>query len=72
MQKKDVLTVLHDLGLKDIETKDNYVEVWNKIDLLDNGTAVKSIVERVKNTVATSAVTGEGCDKLLEMIEDLA
>ncbi len=35
-QKKDVLEVLDNLGLKEIESKDNYIEVQNKIDLLSD------------------------------------
>ena len=33
-QKKDVLDVLHNLGLKEIEQQANYIEVLNKVDLL--------------------------------------
>ena len=34
-QKKDVLNVLKSLGLKNIENESGYIEVLNKIDLLD-------------------------------------
>ena len=33
-QKKDVLEVLRNLGLKDIETQSNYIDLLNKADLL--------------------------------------
>ena len=67
-QRKDVLDVLHSLGLKEIENHDNYIEVLNKIDLLEDSGTATAAADRAKNTVATSAVTGQGCDKLLEMI----
>ena len=34
-QREDVLNVLHELGLQKIEYEPNYIEVFNKIDLLD-------------------------------------
>lgn len=71
-QKKDVLEVLANLGLKNIENENCYVEVLNKIDMLDS-TDQKSCVEMAKrnpNIVATSAVTGEGTDTLLKLIEE--
>ena len=36
LQRKDVLEVLHNLGLKDVEKQDEYVEVLNKIVLLSD------------------------------------
>ena len=33
-QAKDVYDVLHHLGLENIENQSNYIELWNKIDLL--------------------------------------
>lgn len=71
-QKKDVLSVLTDLGLKDIESKENYIEVQNKIDLL-NIADQRSLIETAKrsnNIVPTSAVTGEGTLDFLTMVEN--
>lgn len=35
-QQQDVLKVLRSLGLEDIEQQDGYIELFNKIDLLDD------------------------------------
>ena len=72
-QKKDVLSVLHNLGLKDIEDSDTYVESLNKIDLLGEQEKIHALQteERNKNIIATSASTGEGMEKLLNLVEDI-
>ena len=66
-QRKDVLSVLHNLGLKDIEHEDNYLELFNKIDLLEKGekTKLKNQSKKEKGICLTSAATGEGCDEFL-------
>ncbi len=72
-QSQDVIDVLRDLG---IEAEDpRLVEVWNKIDL-----AATAERERLRNLAArqteehravlVSAVTGEGIEGLIEVIED--
>ncbi len=60
-QKKDVLDVLHQMGLKEIEHKEHYIEVLNKADLLE---------QKPKSSAKlfTSAVTKEGLEKLLKKI----
>lgn len=71
-QKKDVLEVLDNLGLKEIEHKENYVEVQNKIDLLSD-TDKKTLLEtatRNSNIIPLSAVSGEGCLSFLQLIDD--
>ncbi|MBO4294917.1 MAG: GTPase HflX [Alphaproteobacteria bacterium] len=73
VQRKDVLDVLHGLGLKNIETSNNYIEVFNKIDLLndDEKTALqKQICRKKESIVALSALTGEGCGQLLKMADN--
>lgn len=72
-QRKEVLKVLHDLGLKEIENKDNYIEVLNKIDLLDDVNKKKTIElsKRNKQIIPVSAITGEGCERLLEKINEV-
>ena len=73
VQRKDVLDVLHGLGLKNIETSNNYIEVFNKIDLLndDEKTALqKQICRKKESIVARSALTGEGCEQLLKMADN--
>ena len=70
-QKADVLAVLRDLGLEAL-VEEGLIEVMNKIDLLEPSAraALSNQVERRNtDTVALSAVTGEGCDRLLQLID---
>ncbi|TMK12079.1 MAG: GTPase HflX [Alphaproteobacteria bacterium] len=70
-QKADVLAVLRDLGLEAL-VEEGLIEVMNKTDLLEPSTraALSNQVERRNtDTVALSAVTGEGCDRLLQLID---
>ncbi len=71
-QKKDVLEVLHNLGLKDIETQSNYIELLNKADLLSEDAYQSQQQETARrgNAVLTSAVSGEGREAFLQMIDD--
>lgn len=64
-QRQDVLEVLHSLGLEKIEYQDNYVEVYNKIDLIPNFSVGG------QNTVKLSALNGDGCDRLLNKIDEI-
>lgn len=72
-QKKDVLDVLHNLGLKEIEQKNNYIEVLNKIDLLniEDRSKINALIQRNNNSVAVSALTGEGTQTLLTKIANI-
>lgn len=69
-QCADVLAVLAHLGLKEIKTADNYIEVFNKADLLPSEDLPRWQAKTANsaNLVLTSAISGEGCDKLLELI----
>ena len=60
------------LGLKDIREKENYIEVLNKADLLDAETKqrIQNHLLQRKNKVLTSAVTGEGKELFLQMIDN--
>ncbi len=72
VERKDVLDVLHNLGLKNIESQDNYIEVLNKTDLLEESDkrVLEQKISRRKDTlVATSALNGDGIDTLLALIE---
>ena len=71
IQKKDVLSVLKNLGLNDIEEKNNYIELLNKIDILNktDRTYVEEIANRNENIIAVSALTGEGCNSFLELVD---
>jgi GTP-binding protein HflX len=71
-EKEDVLAILHDLGI-DSERDERIIEVLNKIDTLSarEQTALVNRSKRQEKTVAVSALTGEGVDKLLQAIDDL-
>jgi GTP-binding protein HflX len=69
-QKADVEAVLADLGL-DETAREAMLEVLNKIDLVPAAarSAALNQAERKDAVLAVSAVTGEGCDALLQAIE---
>ena len=70
-QRADVLDVLAHLGLNEIQYADNYIEVLNKADLLEE-TEKLSWQNKTANsntTILTSAYSGEGCEQLLKLIE---
>ena len=69
-QRKDVLNVLHELGLDKIEYQDNYIEVYNKIDLLSEERQNYFKEKNIKNNVMISAVNGKGVDELLNILDD--
>lgn len=73
LQKKDVLDVLESLGLKDIDTQNNYIEVLNKTDLLneeDKNILLQKLANRTQNIISLSALTGQGCNNLLNLIDE--
>jgi GTP-binding protein HflX len=68
-QSQDVETVMRQLG---IEPGEQVIEVWNKIDRLDSETRERlgHLADRAgRRTVAVSALTGEGIERLLSEIE---
>jgi GTP-binding protein HflX len=68
-QKDDVLDVLSELGVSDA-AQTTMIEVWNKIDLIpaaERPTAANG--KREPRSVSISAMTGEGFDKLLAMVD---
>lgn len=69
-QSEDVQDVLNELGIKD-ETKEETIEAWNKIDLLDGEelSSAINIAARSEKIFAISAVTGQGIEPLLEAVE---
>ncbi len=69
-QCADVLDVLAHLGLKEIKNADNYIEVFNKADLLppEDLPRWQAKTQNSGNMVLTSAISGEGCSRLLELI----
>jgi len=73
IQKRDVISVLKNLGLNEIETQDCYIELLNKIDVLDkiDREHIVEFASRKNNIIAVSAHTGEGCDKFLQQIDTI-
>lgn len=70
-QRQDVLHVLENLGFKDIQNSPQYIEVLNKIDLL--AAEKKAEMQRktaASGTVCVSALTGEGQNELLQLIDE--
>ena len=70
-QKADVLDVLRDLGLEAL-VEDGLIEVMNKTDLLDPAQRemlLNQLERRNTDSVALSAATGEGCDRLLHLVD---
>ncbi len=69
-QNREVMGVLRDLGVAE-ERLAGMIELRNKIDLLDpeRREATLGAARPGSGVVAASAVTGEGCDRLLAEIE---
>jgi GTPase len=69
-QSRDVLRILSDLGIEGQEAEDRILEVWNKIDRLEEPSH-QALIEKAAtnpNVCAVSAVTGEGVDALMTEI----
>ena len=67
-QKKDVLSILADLGISKQEGRLRIVDVFNKIDLLASESPPTAFDATDKN-LKISALTGYGCDELLVKID---
>lgn len=69
-QKHDVEEILKSLGVLNEESKSLY-EVWNKVDLLneEERSFIENMASRTDNVTPVSAVSGEGCDRLLASME---
>jgi len=65
-QCHDVINVLENIGLNNIKEDKKYIEVLNKSDLLDQ--QQKSVIK--DNCLLVSALTGEGCDKFLQELDN--
>ncbi len=74
-QAHDVETVLSQLGVDPLN-RDRMIEVWNKIDKLDPDHRAKLLEEGERTSLdaptalPVSALTGDGVDGLLALIED--
>jgi len=70
-QKLDVLSVLKDIGLGDT-FEETIIEVLNKIDLLKDDKLQALTNQSLRSNIPKiliSAVTGEGCDNLIRIID---
>ncbi|MER9365239.1 GTPase HflX [Mesorhizobium sp. M0518] len=71
-QAEDVERILADLGVDAGDAK-RVIEVWNKIDRLDEGNRTRLLADGANASkappIAVSAVTGEGIDALKAIIE---
>ena len=72
-QREDVLAVLTELGLGE-RVESGMIEALNKIDLLPKAerSVLKNQARRNRDAVPISAKTGEGCDKLLALLDRAA
>lgn len=69
-QCADVLEVLAGLGLEEIKSSEQYIEVFNKADLLteEDFKHFENATLKQNNKVLTSALSGYGCKRLLNLI----
>ncbi len=69
-QARDVREILEDLGLN-AEAREHMIEVWNKIDRAapEQRRAIEAAARRNPHVIAISALTGDGVDELLELID---
>ncbi|MBR0555615.1 GTPase HflX [Ciceribacter sp. L1K23] len=71
-QSADVLRILGDLGIDEKERAERIIEVWNKIDRLEPE-AHDALTQRAagrEDIMTVSAVTGEGMNRLLDVISE--
>jgi len=70
-QKTDVLAVLKDLGLGD-DVEEAMIEASNKIDLLDDEARAARVQQLAldENTLGLSAISGQGCESLIELLDE--
>ena len=71
-QRNDVIEVLQELGIDARSEDTSLIEVWNKVDLLDEQSKQACLNEalvRPDRTVAISAVTGDGLEDMLALVE---
>lgn len=69
-RKQEVVDILNELGIQ-YEKDERIIEVWNKIDSLPvaERESVKIQTGKQKNLIAVSALTGEGAEALLSLVE---
>ncbi len=71
-QRNDVIDVLGELGIDARSQDTSLIEVWNKVDLLDEPSKTACLNEAAQNcdqTAVISALSGDGLDDMLALIE---
>ena len=68
-QAGDVAAILEDLGVTEATPQ---LEVWNKIDALDPEAraAAEAVAARRDDVILTSAITGEGLDRMVTAVTE--
>jgi GTPase len=72
-QRADVEGVLRDLGIDPSDADQRLIEVWNKVDCLDENQRIEvtnAAARQESLPVLVSAVTGEGLDALLGLLAE--
>lgn len=68
-QAADVERILCELGLEDMLHDGSVINVYNKMDLLPNDEAAGLKTQMTTQCVGISAITGEGIDRLLQLVD---
>ncbi len=71
-QREDVLSVLHQLGLQRVEYSDQYIEVLNKTDLLQDSekkSLSQTLAKHPETLISMSALTGKGLENLYQLVD---
>jgi GTP-binding protein HflX len=68
-QAEDVERILRDLGV-DAHDEKRVLEVWNKVDLLDETARENMLEQKDRPPIAVSAISGEGVETLASLIEE--
>lgn len=68
-QAEDVERILRDLGV-DAQDEKRVLEVWNKVDLLDEADRERLLEAEQRPPVAISAISGEGVEQLAALVEE--
>lgn len=73
LQRRDVLNVLDNIGLKEIDSNASYIEALNKTDILpenEKNVLEQRLANKNNKTILVSALTGSGCSQLLDAIDE--
>lgn len=72
LQKKTVFDVLREIEFPQEQWSDKYLEVWNKVDLIEDGLDLEELNSAPYPIVPLSALYGINCTKLLDAMDVLA